>query len=85
MRIWLISMLIAGTTLISRAQTFEEYMKLGDEFYAARNYKEAIFNFTLAIGLQPNSSKGYWYRGDCYRETKEYEKAITDYEIAVDL
>lgn len=60
-------------------------MKLGDELYAARKYKEAIFNFTLAIGLQPNTAKGYWFRGDCYRETKDFQDAATDYSIAVDL
>ena len=85
MRFQMIFLLVLGVAIGSSAQTFEEYMKLGDEFYAARNYKDAIFNFTLAIGLQPNNVKGYWYRGDCYRETKDYEKAITDYEIAIDL
>ena len=67
------------------AQTFEEFMKTGDEFYAVRNYKDAIYNFTQAIGLQPNNSKGYWYRGDCYREMNDYQNAATDYSIAVDL
>lgn len=85
MRILSINVLFLLATVFVQAQTFEEYMKLGDENYAARNYPEAIFNFTLAIGLQPNNSKGYWFRGDCYRETKEYQKAVTDYEIAVDL
>lgn len=68
-----------------QAQTYDEYIKQGDEFYAARKYKEAIFNFTLAIGLQPNTAKGYWFRGDCYRETKDFQDAATDYSIAVDL
>ena len=85
MRNLLILMLLTCTVLAGQTQTYEEYMRIGDEFYAARKYKEAVFNFTMAIGLQPNTAKGYRFRGDCYLETKDFQDAATDYSIAVDL
>jgi len=85
MRILLIVVFFSFSISGASAQTFDELMKLGDENYASRKYKEAIFYFTQAIGLKPNDSKGYWYRGDCYRETKDFQNAATDYSIAVDL
>lgn len=85
MRILLIVTFFCFSIVGAYAQSFDELMKIGDENYAARKYKEAIFYFTQAIGLQPNNSKGYWFRGDCYRETKDFQKAATDYSIAVDL
>jgi len=66
-------------------QTFQELLTKGDEFYSARNYKEAIYYFTQAIGADPNNPKGYWYRGDTHREIKNYSESIRDYDIAINL
>jgi len=65
--------------------TFKDLLAKGDEFYSARNYKEAIFYFTQAIGKDPNVSKAYWYRGDAHREIKNYTESIRDYDLAIDL
>jgi tetratricopeptide (TPR) repeat protein len=72
-------------TLALRAQTYNELMAKGDEFYGAKNYPEAIKFFTQAIALEPNFSKGYWYRADSHRELKQYDEALSDYTIAIDL
>ena len=68
-----------------QAQTFDDLIRKGDDYYADKNYKEAINYFTQAIGLEPNFAKGYWYRGDANREIKNYEAAVSDYSLAISI
>lgn len=72
-------------SLLSQAQTFDELIRKGDDFYADKNYKEAINMFTQAIGLEPNFAKGYWYRGDANRELSNFEAAVSDYSLAISI
>ncbi|MBM3177081.1 MAG: tetratricopeptide repeat protein [Bacteroidetes bacterium] len=82
-RLMLAVMVLASNWL--SAQTYEEYVAQGDEYYAARDYAQAIHFFTLALGLEANKPKAYYFRGDAYRELKDYENAIEDYTNALDL
>ena len=72
-------------TLSAQAQTFDDLIRKGDDFYADKKYQEAINSFTQAIGLEPNFSKGYWYRGDANREISNFEAAINDYTLAISI
>lgn len=67
------------------AQTFDDLIAKGDDFYAAKNYSEAIKIFTLAIGVEPNFAKGYWFRADANRELSSFEEAIKDYSTAISI
>jgi tetratricopeptide (TPR) repeat protein len=80
----LVVCLVAVSTIL-KAQTYNELIAKGDEFYGAKNYGEAINFFTQAIALEPNFAKGYWYRGDANRELKKMDDALNDYTIAIDL
>jgi tetratricopeptide (TPR) repeat protein len=80
-----ISCIILGSALLIHAQTFEELITRGDEFYASKNYTEAIKLFTEAIALEPNFAKGYWYRADAYREVSNFEESIKDYSTAISI
>jgi tetratricopeptide (TPR) repeat protein len=82
-RILVVCLLMASVLL--KAQTYNELVAKGDEFYGAKNYAEAIKFFTQAIALEPNFAKGYWYRGDANRELKSLDEALNDYTIAIDL
>ena len=73
------------TTFSIQAQTFDEFIRKGDDYYAEKNYQEAINYFTQAIGLEPNFAKGYWYRGDANREISNFEGAVSDYSIAISI
>ena len=75
------SILLIAATL--QAQTFDDLISKGDEFYAAKKYTEAVNMFTQAIGLEPNFAKGYWYRGDAYRELNNLEESVKDYTTAI--
>ena len=85
LRLFLIVLLPLAITTVNAQQTFEEFLAKGDEFYSARKYKDAIYYFTQAIGMDPNSSKAYWYRGDAQREVKNYSESIRDYDLAINL
>lgn len=82
-RILVMCLLLAAVVL--KAQTYNELIAKGDDFYAKKNYAEAIVVFTQAIALEPNFAKAYWYRGDANRELKQYDESINDYTIAIDL
>ena len=73
------------TAVVLKAQTYNELIAKGDDFYAKKDYAEAIKIFTQAIALEPNFAKAYWYRGDANRELKQNDEAINDYTIAIDL
>lgn len=77
--------LSVSMSIALQAQTFDELIGKGDDFYAAKNYNEAIKQFTLAIALEPNFAKGYWYRGDANRELVQFQEAINDYTTAISI
>jgi len=74
-------------------QLGDVYNTLGDTDNAILNYTEAVRNglttctselcWTIFIQLYPNSALGYMGRGDFYRISGEYSKAIDDYKKAL--
>ncbi|MBT4517804.1 MAG: hypothetical protein HOC22_03855, partial [Cryomorphaceae bacterium] len=46
-------------------------------------FKEAIKVFTLGIETYPNDARFYRHRGHRYISTRQYDKAINDFEKAV--
>ena len=48
-------------------------------------YQEAIKLFTLGIKNHPNDARFYRHRGHRYISTRQYDKAISDFEKAVQL
>ena len=79
------SFFVLSMSLSISAQTFDELIGKGDEFYAAKKYTEAIKYFTQAIAVEPNFAKGYWFRGDANREIENFEESIKDYSIAISI
>ena len=45
----------------------------------------AIADFSCAITIRPEIGEAYYNRGLCYRQLKQYKKAISDFEKAVSL
>jgi tetratricopeptide (TPR) repeat protein len=67
------------------AQTFDELLIKGDQFYTDANYVEAEKYFSQAIGADAKNPKGFWYRGDAREQLKNHDGAIVDYSKAIEL
>ena len=73
---------------ISKALHFEPknslfyYDKSRFEYWSER-YKEAIVDISKGIELKPTENK-YIFRGDCYFELEMYDKALSDYNSALE-
>ena len=52
-----------------------EESRLGDSFYANKNYEEAINQYTEGLNLEPNDIQSLYRRGRSYEELKMYDKA----------
>lgn len=63
----------------------EVYNALGRVYYLAGRYREAIVNTTEALDHNPNYVESLFYRGLTYHQLGEYEKALADFEEAVEI
>ena len=54
-------------------------------FKEIHNYDEAIKYFNETIKLNENHSKAYASKGECLLEQKEYEKAIENFDICIQI
>src|SRR5215469_9091566 len=50
---------------------------------AAGNYKEAITEFTRAVGIWPQLADAYLERGTCHRYLHQNDQAMADFDQAV--
>ena len=78
------SCLVAVVFSISMySQNAKKFYKTGEDFYQAGNYKDAITQFSNAIGINPDYKEAYYMRGVSYEMTKEYQKAADDFKRAI--
>lgn len=55
------------------------------ETFGQLNFKKAILLFTKAIKYKKKYSNGYFYRGAVYMHDKQYDNALKDLYLAIDL
>lgn len=63
----------------------EVYNALGRVYYLAGYYREALENTTKALDHNPNYVEALYYRGLTHYQLGDYEKALDDFEQAVDI
>lgn len=56
------------------------YVYRGDIYGIMNQEVNAIFDYTMAINLEPENANLYLKRGNAYSETLQFEKALADYE-----
>ena len=73
-------------TKCSQTMCAQTIYKRGREFYAKKDYGNAIKEFDQAIMLDPADPQFYRFRGISYFLTGQYDKAIDNYTgfIALD-
>jgi tetratricopeptide (TPR) repeat protein len=70
---------------IDRAPSAEAFYMTGYNAHERKNYREAIDNYTVVIGLNPNFAEAYGSRGVAKYESKDYRGAIADCTEAIRL
>lgn len=70
------------TTLISIDPTVENYYSRGLSYFVLKNFKMAKKDFDGAIAIDDKYFAAYLLRGFLHEQTKNYKKAIADYQQA---
>ncbi|RPI16781.1 MAG: tetratricopeptide repeat protein [Ignavibacteriae bacterium] len=62
-----------------------DYFFKGYNAYLAKNYKETLFYYTAYLKILPNSAIGYYNRALAYKKLEQYEDALKDLNMAIEL
>ena len=62
-----------------------EESRLADTYYTNKNYIKAIEYYSESLNLKPNDIKSLYRRGRSYEETKQFDKALEDYNRVITL
>ena len=54
------------------------YITIGNQAFEQNNYAQAITYFSKAIELDPKNWHSHYKRGDCYKLTQKFDKALED-------
>lgn len=66
-------------------KNIESLVEEGLEFLNNGNYEKAEPYFNKALCIDNNYAEGYYFRGYCYMEIKEYQKALIDLDKSIKL
>jgi tetratricopeptide (TPR) repeat protein len=69
-----------GLSTLGFAQTFNQYLTAGNQFYAAKDYEKAITYYRVAGQNNPNSAAAYQGLGNCYYLLGRDAEALEAYE-----
>ncbi len=65
------------------AETAVEYLVDGNDSYARGDLKQAIYDYTKALDINPNLAKAYDNRGVAYAKQGFLDPAIADFTMAI--
>ena len=61
----------------------EDSTRLGDQYYKAGKYQEAVDAYTEYLSLQPRNVKSLYNRGRAYQELGKYKEALADFHAVM--
>lgn len=76
---------IDDCTKLNNLDSKSGYHNIGIAYAFLEKYKEALFDFSMVIKIEPKKYHGYFHRGNVYSDLKQYEFAIKDYSNAIEL
>eukprot|EP01129_Flabellula_baltica_P017032 TRINITY_DN9311_c0_g1_i1.p1 TRINITY_DN9311_c0_g1~~TRINITY_DN9311_c0_g1_i1.p1 ORF type:complete len:447 (+),score=94.59 TRINITY_DN9311_c0_g1_i1:12-1352(+) len=65
--------------------SFSSYVLRGLVRYETECYEEAIRDFGVAIQMNDQYALPFFHRGCCYKDMKDFEKALQDFDRAIDI
>ena len=72
----LIAGLISLAILPAFAQSTDEWLKTGYQYYINRQYTEALQAYASALSLSPRNAEVYYWSAKCYDKLNDTQKAI---------
>jgi tetratricopeptide (TPR) repeat protein len=66
-------------------QSFDEYVKAGDEFFSVEQYENALVSYKKAVDLKTGPGLLYQKMGDCSAKLGRYKEALVFAQRAVDV
>lgn len=66
-------------------KAFAHAFSLGETYFNEGRLNDAVELFSIALRVSSESAEAYIYLGACYRELKQYENAIANFDIAISL
>ena len=81
----IIFLVFISAHLFAQETEAEKYFKLGEEKFAAQDYKGAIIDYTKTISLNPSHKLAYNNRGASKSWLGQKEDAILDYNKAIEI
>jgi tetratricopeptide (TPR) repeat protein len=69
--------------LLSYGQNGKKYFNAGNEFAKNLKFRDAIAQFTSAIGLEPSNANYYFTRGKAYESLNKLDEAGADFDKAI--
>ena len=70
---------------MAHSENAEKFKELGNAAFSAKDYPTAIKHFSSAIEADPNDHVFYSNRSACYACLEQYDKALDDAKICVNL
>lgn len=81
--ILLVTLLFWGVT--SCLTPSETHLKNAAEAISQGDYDKAVIEFTKLIEIDPDNADHYYARGSCYYHIEQYDLAISDVNMAIEL
>src|SRR5205823_1084431 len=81
----LVKTLNLGESIEPKVKTLANWVRLGHESLGRGNVAAAVKAFTEALALDPDSAAVRLARADALRETRDFDRAIEDYNLAIQL
>lgn len=85
MKKYLFLFVVTITSIVSNAQTSNEYTLKGDSLFAKEKYMLAIESYDKAIELDSINAEIYFKRAKCYKNRNVSKKAMRDYTKAINI
>jgi len=86
MKILLLIVLLSALAACGGAEARKaKYLKMGKQYLQQNNLEKARLEFRNVLQIDPRSSQGYFYMGQVNEKFKDYQKALGNYNKAIEL
>ena len=82
-KIFFLVTMMTLAAVLSYGQNGKKYFNAGNEFAKNLKFRDAVAQFTSAIGLEPSNANYYFARGKAYESLNKLDEAGSDFDKAL--